>query len=80
MLERKTDSPVVELKREAENEYCEQSDVTLIDESVIVPEEKEKTDSVKVECKRREKEERVSDPVVMTNGEYVREEDVPPIV
>ena len=56
------------------------SDVTLIDDRVIVPEVREKTDSVKEEERRREKEERVSDPVVTTNGEYESDEEVPPMV
>ena len=43
--------------------------MTLIDDRVIVPEEREKIDLVKEEESRREKEERVSDPVVTTNGE-----------
>ena len=56
------------------------SDVTLIDDRVIVPEEREKMDSAKEDERRREKEERVRDPVVTTNGEYESDEEVPPIV
>ena len=46
----------------------------------MVPDEREKIDLEKEEERRREKEERVSDPVVTTKGEYSRVEDVLPMV